>query len=147
MPTLAENKKAKFEYEILDTFEAGLMLLGHEVKSVRNGRMSLLGAYVTIARGGLWLIGGHIQRYPQAGPLPEYDPERSRRLLLHKREIAKLAGKLEQKGLTLVPLSVYTKGSKIKLSFGLARGKKLYEKKETIKRREVDREIRRSLKG
>ncbi len=147
MPTLAENKKAKFEYQILDTFEAGLMLLGHEVKSARLGRMSLLGAYVTIARGALWLIGAHIQRYPQAGPLPDYDPERSRKLLLHKREISKLAGKLEQKGLTLVPLSVYTKGSKIKLSFGLARGKKLFEKKEAIKKRESDREIRRSLKG
>lgn len=147
MPTLAENKRAKFEYQILDTFEAGLMLLGHEVKSARLGRMSLLGAYVTIARGALWLIGAHIQRYPQAGPLPDYDPDRTRKLLLHKREIAKIAGKLEQKGLTLVPLSAYTKGSKIKLSFGLARGKKLYEKKETIKRRESDREIRRSLKG
>ncbi|HSD12019.1 MAG TPA: SsrA-binding protein SmpB [Patescibacteria group bacterium] len=147
MPTLAENKKAKFEYQILDTFEAGLMLLGHEVKSARLGRMSLLGAYVTIARGALWLIGAHIQRYPQAGPLPDYDPDRTRKLLLHTREIAKIAGKLEQKGLTLVPLSAYTKGSKIKLSFGLARGKKLYEKKETIKRRESDREIRRSLKG
>ncbi len=147
MPTLVENKRAKFEYQILDTFEAGLMLLGHEVKSARLGRMSLLGAYVTIARGALWLIGAHIQRYPQAGPLPDYDPDRTRKLLLHKREIAKIAGKLEQKGLTLVPLSAYTKGSKIKLSFGLARGKKLYEKKETIKRRESDREIRRSLKG
>ncbi len=147
MPTLAENKKAKFEYQILDSLEAGLVLFGHEVKSIRNGRMNLMGAYVTISRGGLWLIGSHIQRYPPAGPLPDYDPDRSRRLLLHKREIAKLAGKMEQKGLTLVPLSVYTKGSKIKLSVGLGRGKKLYEKKETIKRREVDREIRRSLKG
>ena len=147
MPTLAENKKAKFEYEILDTFEAGLMLLGHEVKSARGGSMSLRGAYVTIARGAVWLVGAHIQRYPQAGPQPEYDPERTRKLLLHKREIAKLAGKLEQKGLTLVPISAYTKGSKIKLSFGLARGKKQFEKKETLKRRDVDREIRRSLKG
>lgn len=147
MSTLAENRKAKFEYEILDTFEAGLMLLGHEVKSARAGSMSLRGAYVTIARGAVWLVGAHIQRYPQAGPQPEYDPERTRKLLLHKREIAKLAGKLEQKGLTLVPISAYTKGSKIKLSFGLARGKKQFEKKETLKRRDVDREIRRSLKG
>lgn len=147
MSTLAENKKAKFEYEILDTFEAGLMLLGHEVKSARAGSMSLRGAYVTIARGAVWLVGAHIQRYPQAGPQPDYDPERTRKLLLHKREIAKLAGKLEQKGLTLVPISAYTKGSKIKLSFGLARGKKQFEKKETLKRRDVDREIRRSLKG
>ena len=147
MPELAYNKKAKFEYEILETFEAGLMLTGAEVKSVRGGKMSLLGAYVTISRGAVWLVGGHIQRYPQAGPQPDYDPERTKKLLLHKREINKLAGKLEQKGLTLVPLSVYTKGSKLKLSFGLARGKKQFEKRETIKRRESDREIRRSLKG
>lgn len=146
MPTLAENKKAKFDHDILDTFEAGIALLGHEVKSVRAGGMSLRGAYVTIARGGVWLIGAHIPRYPQAGPLPDHDPDRTRALLLHTREIAKLAGKLEQKGLTLVPISVYTKGSKIKLSFGLARGKKQFEKKETLKRRDVDREIRRSLK-
>lgn len=147
MPELAYNKKAKFDYQILETFEAGLMLTGPEVKSVRGGKMSLLGAYVTIARGAVWLVGGHVQRYPQAGPQPDYDPDRTKKLLLHKREINKLAGKLEQKGLTLVPISVYTKGSKIKLSFGLARGKKQFEKRETIKRRESDREIRRSLKG
>ncbi|HTM67970.1 MAG TPA: SsrA-binding protein SmpB [Candidatus Binatia bacterium] len=147
MPTLAENKKAKFEYQVLDTVEAGLMLTGPEVKSVRNGRMSLLGAYVSIARGAVWLIGAHIQRYPNAGPQLEYDPERTRRLLLHKREIMKLAGKLEQKGLTLVPISVYTKGSKIKISVGLARGKKNYEKRETLRKRDLDRDVRRSLKG
>jgi SsrA-binding protein len=147
MPELAYNKKAKFDYQILEPFEAGLMLTGQEVKSVRAGRMSLLGAYVTIARGAAWLINANIQKYPQAGPQPEYDPDRTRKLLLHRREIQKLAGKLEQKGLTLVPISVYTKGSKIKLEFGLARGKKQFEKKETIKRRDVDREIRRSLKG
>jgi|SRR5688572_9257761 len=147
MPTLCENKKAKFEYQVLDTVEAGLTLTGPEVKSVRGGRMSLLGAYVTIARGGVWLIGAHIQRYPNAGPQPDYDPERTRRLLLHKREIMKLAGKLEQKGLTLVPISVYTKGSKIKLSVGLARGKKNFEKRETLRKRDIDRDVRRSLKG
>ncbi len=146
MPSLAYNKKAKFDYQILEPFEAGLLLTGQEVKSIRAGRMSLLGAYVTISRGTAWLIGSHIQKYPQAGPLPEYDPERSRKLLLHRREIQKLSGKLEQKGLTLVPISVYTKGSKIKLEFGLARGKKQFEKKETLKRRDIDREVRRSLK-
>jgi SsrA-binding protein len=147
MPTLAENKKARFEYQILDHFEAGLVLFGHEVKSVREGKMALAGSYVTISRGALWLVGAQIQRYPKAGPLPDYDPQRTRKLLLHQREIQKLAGKMEQKGLTLVPLSVYTKGSKIKLSFGLCRGKKQYEKREAIKKRDIDRDVRRSLKG
>ena len=146
MPPLAINKKARFDHEILDTFEAGLVLTGQEVKSVRDHKMGLNGAYVTIARGGMWLIGGHIPRFPQAGPLPDYDPDHTRRLLLHKREINKIAGKLEQKGLTLVPISVYTKGSKIKLEFGLARGKKQFEKKETLKKRDLDREIRRDYK-
>jgi SsrA-binding protein len=147
MPTLAENKKARFDYEILDTFEAGLVLTGPEVKSVRGGSMGMRGSYVTIANGGVWLIAAHIPRYPQAGAQPDYDPDRSRRLLLHTREIAKLAGKLEQKGFTLVPLEVYTKGNRIKLKFGLGRGKKEYQKKETIKKRESDREVRRALKG
>src|SRR5688572_26840654 len=104
MPNLAENKKARFEYDILDTFEAGLVLTGPEVKSIRAGRMQLSGSYITISRGALWLIGGHVQRYPQAGLQPDFDPERTKKLLLHKREINKLAGKLEQKGMTLVPL-------------------------------------------
>ncbi len=147
MPQLAYNKKAKFDYQILESFEAGLLLEGHEVKSIRAGRMSLLGAYVTISRGAAWLIGSHVQKYPQAGPLLDYDTDRSRKLLLHRREIQKLAGKLEQKGLTLVPISVYTKGSKIKLEFGLARGKKQFQKKETLKRRDIDREVRRVLRG
>jgi len=147
MPVLATNKKARFDYEILEPFEAGLVLTGQEVKSVRDNKMGLNGAYVTIARGGMWLVGGHIPRYPQAGPIEGYDPDRTRRLLLHRREINKLAGKLEQKGLTLVPLSVYTKGSKIKLEFGLARGKKTFEKRESIKKRDLDRDIRRTLKG
>jgi SsrA-binding protein len=147
MPTIAINKKARFEYQILDKFEAGIALTGPEVKSVRAERMNLTGSYVSIASGNVILVGAHIPRYPQAGKQPDYDPDRTRRLLLHKREIAKLAGKLEQKGLTLVPLSVYTKGSKIKLEFGLGRGKQEFEKRETLKKRDSDREIRRALKG
>jgi len=147
MANLAENKKAKFEYDILDDFEAGLVLDGQEVKSIRAGRMNMLGAYVTISRGAVWLVGAQIQKYPQAGPLPDYDPQRTRKLLLHKREINKLAGKMEQKGFTLVPLSVYAKGTKLKLKFGLGRGKKQFEKKESIKKRDLDREVRRALKG
>jgi len=147
MPRLAENKKAFYDYDILEKFEAGLELFGHEVKSVRGGRMSLLGSFVALNRGAAWLVNACIPPYPKAGPLPGYEERRTRKLLLHRRELLRLAGKLEQSGLTLAPLSVYTKGSRIKIEFGLARGKKKYEKKETIKRREVEREIRRSMKA
>ncbi len=146
MPQLAFNKRALFDYVILEKFEAGLVLFGHEVKSIRANRMSLLGAYVTISRGAAWLINAHVPLYPKAGPKPDYDTNRSRKLLLHKRELDRLAGKMEQKGLTFVPISVYTKGSQIKLEFGIGRGKKQFEKRESIKKREVDREIRRSMK-
>jgi len=146
MPQLAVNKRALFDYAILEKFEAGLVLFGHEVKSIRDKRLSLLGSYVTISRGAAFLINSHVPLYPKAGPHPEYDPDRSRKLLLHKRELGRLAGKLEQKGLTMVPISVYTKGSQIKIEFGLGRGKKQFEKRESIKKREVDREIRRSMK-
>ncbi|MFA6603591.1 MAG: SsrA-binding protein SmpB [Patescibacteria group bacterium] len=146
MPRLAENKKAHYDYQILEKFEAGLELLGHEVKSVRDDKMSLTGSFVTLNRGSAWLMNAQIPPFPKAGPLPGYDARRTRKLLLHKRELLRLMGKMEQKGLTLVPLSAYTKGSRIKLEFGLARGKKQYEKKETIKRRELDREVRRAMK-
>ncbi|MDD5251672.1 MAG: SsrA-binding protein SmpB [Patescibacteria group bacterium] len=146
MPQLAANKKAFHDYEILEKFEAGLQLAGQEVKAVRNGRMSLQGAYVTIVGGQLQLLNAHLPKYDKAGPLADYDPDRTRRLLIHRRELQRLAGKLEQKGLTLVPLSVYTKGSLIKLEFGLARGKKQYEKRETIKKRDLDREMRGAAK-
>ena len=147
MPSLAFNKRAKFDYEILDTWEAGLVLTGQEVKSVRANRMSLAGAFVHIRGGAAWLVNSHVPKFDKAGKLEGYDPDQSRKLLLHKRELNKLSGKLEQKGLTLVPISVYTKGSKIKLEFGLARGKKQYEKKELLKKRDIDRDIRRSLSG
>ncbi len=147
MPTLAVNKRARYDYEILDTFEAGLVLSGQEVKSVRAGRMNLTGSYVTVKQGAAWLIGAHIPKYPQAGPQPTYDPDRSRLLLLHRRELTRIAGKMEQKGLTLVPISAYTKGSMIKIEFGVGRGKRQFEKRESIKKRDVDREVRRSLKA
>lgn len=147
MPKLAENRKGLFDFEILERYEGGLVLHGHEVKSVRHGGMKLKGAYVTMRGGEVWLLGAHIQKYTKAGTLEHYDPDRIRKVLLRKRELKSLAGKLEQKGLTLVPISVYTKGSKIKIEVGLARGKKQFEKKEKIKRRDLDREIRRSLKG
>lgn len=146
MPKLAENRRARYDYEILETYEAGLVLDGHEVKSVRAGNMKLKGAFVKFRGGELWLLGAHIARYPKAGKLPDYDPERTKKLLMRKRELQRLAGKLEQKGLTLVPISVYTKASKLKLGFGLARGKRRYEKKEAIKKRDIERDVRRSLR-
>jgi SsrA-binding protein len=146
MPTLAQNKKALFDYEILDDWEAGLVLSGQEVKAVRAGQMSLKGAFVHVKADGVWLVNAHIPKYSKAGPLPGYDPDQSRKLLLHAREIDKIRGKLDTKGLTIVPISAYTKGSRIKIKIGLARGKKQFQKKEVKKQRDIDRDLRRSLK-
>jgi SsrA-binding protein len=143
------NKHATFDYEILEKYEAGLALLGHEVKSVKAGQISLKGAFVTVKSAPqpeLFLINANITKYKQAGPLLHHDPLRSRKLLMHKREIDSLIGKLQQKGLTLVPLRVYTKANRVKLEFGVGRGKKQYDKRESIKKRDSDREIRRILK-
>src|SRR3989338_8658477 len=103
MPTLAENKKARRDYQILDTFEAGIVLTGQEVKAVRNGAMKLQGSFVKLHAGAAWLVNAGIPKYGKAGPLPDYDPERSRKLLLRARELKRIASKMEQKGLTLVP--------------------------------------------
>lgn len=143
---LATNKLARRDYDILDEIEAGLVLTGQEVKSVRASHMKLQGSYVTIARGELWLVGAHIPAYAPAGPLPNYDPGRTRKLLIRKRELIHLVGKINQKGLTLVPLHVYTRHNKLKLAVGLGRGRKQFEKRELIKKRGVDREIRQALK-
>lgn len=145
MPTLATNPKAKFDYQILDTLEAGLVLTGQEVKSARGGNISLKGAHAGIVKGELWLINAHIGAYQKAGDLKDYDSTRSRKLLIKKRELAKLIGTLQSKGLTLIPVSVYTKGRRLKVELGLARGKKKYEKREVIKKRDIDREIRMKL--
>ena len=144
------NKQAKFDYEILDSYEAGVVLFGHEVKSVKAGQISLKGAFVTLRSSPqpeLFLTNANISKYKQAGPLPGHDPMRPRKLLMHKSQITTLIGKLQQTGLTLVPLSVYTKNNRVKLQFGLGRGKKKFDKRETIKKRETDREIRRVIKS
>ncbi|MBI4133537.1 SsrA-binding protein SmpB [Candidatus Uhrbacteria bacterium] len=146
MSDLAYNKLARRDYDILDTLEAGLVLSGQEVKSVRGGQMKLQGAYVTIARGEAWLVGAHIPRYKPAGALAGYDPGRSRKLLVHRRELVHLAGKAGEKGLTLLPLRVYTRREKLKLEVGIGRGRKEFEKRELIKKRDVEREIRNRLK-
>lgn len=143
---IADNKKALFDYEILEKFEAGIVLFGHEVKSVKNGGISLKGAYVTVHNGEAYLIGAHIGKYKPAGGLTDYDAERSRKLLLKNKELRYLSGKKEVAGLTIVPIRVYIKHSKVKVEIGIGRGKKQYEKKEKIKKRDIEREIRRTLK-
>jgi len=143
---LAENHKARFNYELLETYEAGLELLGFEVKSLKVGRGELAGARVLIRGGEAFLVGATIPPY-QAGNTPEgYDPARTRRLLLNKSQMAQLAKAEETKGLTIVPLKVYNKGTKLKLSLAVARGKKKYDKRETIKKRDTERELGRTLK-
>jgi SsrA-binding protein len=146
MPSLASNRKAFHNYSIEDTIEAGLVLAGHEVKSIRNGQASLAGAFVTIRNGEAWLRNAYIGKYKQASSLEGYDENRERKLLLHKTEINRLTGKTREKGLTLIPLEIYTKKGFIKLKIGLARGKKQYDKRETIKKKEVKRKIERTIR-
>ena len=147
MSTLALNKRARFDYDILDTYEAGLKLTGAEVKSAKAGHVQLKTAYISLRNGEIWLIGAHISAYKPAGKPDNYNPERNRKLLIKRREIKYLIGKTAEAGLTLVPISLYTKGDLVKCSFGLARGKKNYEKREAIKKRDVDRSIRRAKRG
>ena len=146
MPTLATNPRAKFDYRILETFEAGLVLAGQEVKSIKKSRMSLKGAYVTIKDHEAWLINAFVPPYQPKNAPDNYEPDRSRKLLLSKKEIRSLIGKIKQKGLTLVPLRVYTKHSLIKLEFGLGQGKRKTDKREKIKEREAKRKMSRALK-
>jgi SsrA-binding protein len=146
MPALAQNKKAIFDYEILDKYEAGLVLHGHEVKAVKAGQASLKGSFISVRskskQAELYLINCQISPYKQAGHLPAYNQRRERKLLLKRQEIAHLLGKKQVEGLTLIPLKIYTKHSFLKLEFAIARGKKKYDKRETIKKREVDRRLR-----
>ncbi len=146
MTTLAENKKAYFDYEILEKFEAGISLIGQEVKSIKTRGINLAGSYIIIKNEEVFWIGTQISPYQPKNALSSYNPERSRKLLLKKSEIRYLIGKTKQKGLTLVPLKVYTKQGKIKLEFGLVRGKKQFDKRESIKKRDIEREIERTLK-
>lgn len=147
MPVYAKNKKAAFDYDILDTLEAGLVLTGQEVKSIRGGHAKLSGSYVTFHKNKPVLTNAHISKYRHAGVLPDYDPERPRALLLQQKQIDYLRGKSQEKGLTIVPLLLYTKGPHIKVEIGIGRGKKRYDKRRTIKERETKREIARTIKG
>ena len=147
MPALSENKKAFFDYEILETFEAGLVLEGHEVKSIKLGRANIQGAYAIIRGSEAYILGMHIPPYQKANTPADYDPDRTRKLLLTRKEINHLIGKTAEKGLTLLPLELYTKHGLCKLSLGLGKGKKKQDKRQVIKARESKRRIDRTLKG
>ena len=144
--TIATNRKAYHNYRILDTIEAGITLTGTEIKSIRSGRVSLAEAYVRPEGGEMWLVGAHIARY-EAASTQSHEPTRRRKLLLHRKEIQGLTGKMAAKGFTLVPLRLYIKGRIAKLEIGQAKGKKLYDKRESIIRRETEREMGRIMKG
>ena len=144
---VASNRKARFNYTILETYETGIVLTGGEVKSARDGKVELKDGYVKIENGEAFLHNVNIASYKfSAGFEKDYSPEKPRKLLLHKREITKLQNKTSERGFSLVPLEVYFKDGRLKVEIGVAKGKKIYDKRESIKKREVEREIRR-LKG
>jgi len=153
MKVLSENKKAYFNYDIVEKFGAGISLIGQEVKSIKTKGVNLAGSYVAIkghAESGkpeVFWIGTQISPYQPKNAPPDYNPERSRKLLLKKEEIKYLIGKVKEKGLTLIPLKLYTEKGKIKLEFGIAKGRKKTDKRELIRKRETDREIERELKS
>lgn len=146
MSDLAVNRRAYFDYEILETYEAGIVLFGFETKAVKTGRINLAGSFAVIKNNEAWLLNASIPAYQPANTPESYDPVRTRRLLLHKSEIKELIGQSAQKGLTIVPLKMYNKRNRIKILLGLARHKKSRDKRETIKKREAERDIKRVLK-
>jgi SsrA-binding protein len=146
MKILAENNKVNFDYEILETFEAGIVLYGFEVKAIKTGHVSLKSSYVVVRNNEAYLINALIPPYQPLNTPENYDQQRSRKLLLKKAEIRSLIGKSKVKGLTLAPLRLYTKKSKIKLEFGIARGKRKIDKRDKIKKRDTEREIGRTFR-
>ena len=143
---VATNRRARHEYEILETLEAGLVLRGTEVKSLRDGGVNFKDSYVTVRNGEAWLRGCHISPYSH-GTDANHEPERDRKLLLHKREITRIVGKTAEKGLTVVPLKIYFKGGRIKIEVGLARGKKLHDKRASLRERETKREMEKAARA
>lgn len=139
---IASNRKARHDYEIVDTLEAGIVLTGTEVKSLRAGRATLVDGYATVSDDEVWLRGVHIAEYAE-GTWTNHAPRRARKLLLHRLEIAKLTTKLREKGFALIPLSLYFSGGRVKVELGLARGKREYDKRQTIAKRDSDRELER----
>lgn len=141
---IATNRKARHDYHIEDSLEAGLVLRGTEIKSIRAGQVNLRDSYASFRDGELWLVNAHISPYQQAS-YENHEPRRERKLLLNRRELNRLAGKLQEKGLTLVPLKLYLKNSRAKVELGLARGKKSYDKRQTLRERQDQRQIDRAL--
>jgi SsrA-binding protein len=141
---VAQNRKARHDYHVEDTYEAGLVLTGTEVKSLRNGRASLVDGFAEMREGELWLVNVHIPPYTQ-GTWTNHEPRRPRKLLLHRREIARMSARAEERGLTLVPLALYFRDGKAKVEIAVARGKKHYDKRETLRRREAEREAAREM--
>ncbi|MFZ5585743.1 MAG: SsrA-binding protein SmpB [Thermodesulfobacteriota bacterium] len=142
---IAKNKKARFNYELGDRFEAGLVLTGTEVKSMRMGKANLSDSYAKIKEGEAWLMGCHVSAYPFAY-YDNHEPERPRKLLLHKRELRKLAGKLGEQGYSLIPVALYFKDGRAKVELALAKGKKLYDKRQDLKKRDQEREMERGFR-
>ena len=145
MSVFAKNKKAFFDYEILESYETGVMLQGTEVKSVKAGKISLKEAFVKIISNEVWLVNAHIAEYDQ-GNRNNHNPTRSRKLLMHRKDIDRLTGKIKEAGLTLVPISVYQKGRLVKVEIALGKGKKAHDKRNVIKERDIKRELGRDLK-
>jgi SsrA-binding protein len=143
---VCDNRQARFLYEILETYEAGIQLTGTEVKSIRAGKANLQDGYALIRNGEAWLINMHISPYTQSSAYFNHEPRRTRKLLLHRKEIRTLVGKVEQEGLTLIPLKMFLKRGLVKVTIGLCRGKKLHDKREDMKRRDDQREMQRAMK-
>ena len=144
--TICVNKRARFDYEIDDLYEAGLALQGTEVKSLRQGRVNLKDAYADVQNGEVYLLHAHIDQYEQGNRF-NHDPERPRKLLLHKQEIRRLVGKTKEKGLTLIPMRMYFSRGKVKVEIGVGKGKKTYDKRQDLKRHTAQRDIERGLRG
>ena len=143
---IAFNRKALHDYHVLEQHEAGIALLGTEMKSIREGNVNLRDSFARVERGEIWLLNVHIGPYSHTG-YASHDEKRQRKLLLHKNEINALAGKVAQKGMTLVPLRLYFKGSRVKVTLAVVKGKQMHDKRETIRRREIDRETRAAVKS
>ncbi|CEJ43953.1 SsrA-binding protein SmpB [Umezakia ovalisporum] len=144
---ISDNRQARYLYEILETLEAGVELTGTEVKSIRAGKVNLQDGYALIRNGEVWLINVHISPYNASGQYFNHEPRRTRKLLLHRQEIRKLIGKVEQQGLTLVPLKMYLKRGWVKVSIALGKGKKLHDKRESLKKRQDQRDMQRAMKN
>lgn len=143
---VAANKRARFDYQIEESVEAGVVLLGSEVKSIRGGKAGLIDAYAVIEEDGAWLVNSHVAEYPWAN-IQNHAPRRKRKLLLHAGELHRLGVKLRERGYTLVPLRLYFRGAHVKVEIGLARGKKTYDKRETIKKRDQDRDLEKQIRS